>query len=65
MYVDPDFLKMFTFPLLTGNVEKALADPNSLVLTETLAKTLFGSTNPVGKIVKFDNQHILMVSAVA
>jgi ABC-type antimicrobial peptide transport system permease subunit len=65
MYVDPDFLKMFTFPLLAGNVEKALADPNSLVLTETLAKTLFGSTNPVGKIVKFDNQHILMVSAVA
>jgi hypothetical protein len=65
VYVDPDFLKMFTFPLLTGNVEKALADPNSLVLTETLAKTLFGSTNPVGKMVKFDNQHILMVSAVA
>ena len=65
MYVDPDFLKIFTFQLLAGNVEKALADPNSLVLTETLAKTLFGSTNPVGKIVKFDNQHILMVSAVA
>ncbi|WP_423147752.1 ABC transporter permease [Rubrolithibacter danxiaensis] len=64
IYVDPDFLKMFTFPLSSGNMEKALTDPNSVVLTETLAKTLFGSTNPIGKIIKFDNQFNVMVSAV-
>lgn len=65
MYVDPAFLKMFTFPLLNGNVEKALTEANSIVLTETLAKTLFGSGNPIGKMLKFDNQHSLIVSAVA
>ncbi|HEY0056783.1 MAG TPA: ABC transporter permease [Pedobacter sp.] len=64
IYVDPDFLKMFSFPLISGNIEKALALPNSVVLTETLAKTLFGSANPVGKIIKLDNQHNVMVSAV-
>lgn len=64
IYVDPDFLKMFTFPLSNGNLEKALSEPNSVVLTETLAKTLFGSTNPIGKMIKFDNQFNVMVSAI-
>jgi len=63
-YVDPDFLQMFTFPLLEGNVETALKDPNSIVLTQSLAKALFGSVNPIGKTVKLDNQYNVMVTAI-
>jgi ABC-type antimicrobial peptide transport system permease subunit len=64
IYVDQDFLKIFTFPVINGTVENALTNPNSVVLTKSLANTLFGSQNPVGKIVKFDNQFSVMVSAV-
>jgi ABC-type antimicrobial peptide transport system permease subunit len=64
-YVDEAFLKMFSFPLIKGNIEQALRDPNSIVLTESLAKTLFGSNDAIGKIVKLDNQYSVQVSAVA
>lgn len=40
-YVDNSFLTMFSFPLLAGNSAKALKDPYSVVLSETLAKKIF------------------------
>jgi putative ABC transport system permease protein len=63
-YVDPDFLKMLNFPLVKGNPETALNDPNSIILTESLAKALFGTANPIGKVIKVDNQNSVQVSAV-
>lgn len=64
LYVDPDFLQMFTFPLVEGNIETALNDANSVVLTESLAKALFGEGNAVGKTLKVDNQYNVMVTGV-
>lgn len=63
-YVDPDFLTMFSFPLLKGNVATVLTDPNSIVLTQSLAVTLFGREDPIGKTIKLDNQHTLQVTGV-
>ena len=63
-YVDPDFLKMFSFPVVKGNVETALNDPNSIVLTESVATTLFGKENPIGKTVRIDNEYNVHVTAV-
>ena len=65
IYVDPDFLKMFTFPLVKGNVSTALTDPNSIVLVESLAKTLFGKEDPIGKTIKLDNKYNVLVTAIA
>jgi putative ABC transport system permease protein len=63
-FADPGFLKMFTFPLVRGNVETALKDPYSIVLTQSLSQTLFGDDNPLGKVIRLDNRHDLIVSAV-
>ncbi len=49
-YVDSTFLQMFNFELLKGNRETVLQRPNSLLLTETSAKKLFGTEDPMGKI---------------
>ncbi|HEY1202948.1 MAG TPA: ABC transporter permease, partial [Niastella sp.] len=65
LHVDPDFLQMLSFPLVKGNAASALNDPNAIVLTESLATALFGKEDPIGKIIKLDNQYPLMVSAVA
>jgi len=51
-YVDPNFLQVFTFPLIKGNKEKALQMANTLVLTERAGKKLFGSADPIGRIIK-------------
>jgi putative ABC transport system permease protein len=63
-FADPGFLKMFTYPLVKGKIENALNDPYSIVLSESLSQTLFGNADPLGKVVKLDNKHDLIVSAV-
>jgi putative ABC transport system permease protein len=52
-YVDPSFFKMFTFPFVKGNPETALSLPNSIVITEDLAKRFFGNEEPLGKQVTY------------
>ncbi|RDB07479.1 ABC transporter permease [Runella aurantiaca] len=52
---DPDFFKIFSFPLLKGNRETALRDINSVVLSENMAKTAFGTQDPMGKIIFLGN----------
>lgn len=63
-YVDPDFLGMFSFPLVKGDVKTALEDPNSIILTESLAGALFGTEDPIGKSIRVDNEHDVQVTAV-
>src|ERR1700722_2770774 len=45
---DPGFFKLFTFPLLKGDPAIALSGPRKVVLTERLAKKLFGDADPMG-----------------
>jgi len=52
---DPSFLSMFDFPMVEGKAEGALDDPYSLVLTQHMAKGLFGSEDPMGKMVRVDD----------
>lgn len=59
-----DFLKIFQHPLVQGNVDQVLKDPYSIVLTQKMATQLFGTTAPVGKIVRIDNQYDLTVTGI-
>ena len=63
-FADPDFLRMFSFPLVKGNADKVLSDPYSIVLTESLANALFGKADPIGKVIKVDNQYDVKVTGV-
>lgn len=51
-YVDPEFLSIFSFPLLQGNANTALQKPNSIILTESSAKKLFGDEAAFGKTIE-------------
>lgn len=62
--VDADFLDMFSFPLLEGNVKTVLSDVNSVVITQDLSNKLFGNDDPMGKIVKLDNADNFMVTGI-
>ncbi|SKA36830.1 ABC-type antimicrobial peptide transport system, permease component [Chitinophaga eiseniae] len=62
--VQEDFLKIFGFRLLQGNVASVFKDPFSIVLTQSAAEALFGKENPVGRMVRLDNQHDLAVTGV-
>jgi putative ABC transport system permease protein len=62
--VAPDFLKIFQYPLVKGNVNSVLKDPFSIVLDESTAKALFGDDDPVNKTIRIDNQHDVKVTGV-
>jgi len=48
---DSCFLKMFNFPLISGNPNTIFNDPGSVALTQNASKKLFGNDNPIGKHV--------------
>lgn len=50
-FADTNFFKVFNIKMRSGNYKTALADPSSIVLTETTAKKYFGDKNPIGKII--------------
>ena len=56
LFADSSFFRMFTFPLLHGNPETALADPFSIVITENTAIKYFGKTDVIGKTLKVEEQ---------
>lgn len=47
--VDPSFFRIFELPFVQGSAATALADVNSIVLTEREAIRWFGSTDAIGK----------------
>ena len=49
---DGDFFDIFTYTWFAGNPETALTDPNSIILTGSLADKLFGGENPIGKSIQ-------------
>jgi putative ABC transport system permease protein len=63
-FVDTAFLDVFTFELLQGNPATALAEPNSIVLTEQIARKYFGDEDPMGKILRLNDQTSLKVTGI-
>ncbi|HEY1062249.1 MAG TPA: ABC transporter permease [Daejeonella sp.] len=59
-----DFLKIFQYPLLSGDVSSAMKDPYSIILTESTAKSLFGDEDPMNKMVRIDNRQDLKVTGI-
>jgi len=49
-YVDPDFLDMFTLPMVAGNKQEML-NPNNVLISEEMANALYGQEDPLGKAI--------------
>lgn len=50
---DANFLKIFDFPMLSGDRATALKEPNTIVITEELAMRIFGKVDVLGKMLKW------------
>ncbi|WP_293879644.1 MULTISPECIES: ABC transporter permease [unclassified Sphingobacterium] len=62
--VDPAFMQIFEFKILRGNNNNALGDKKSIVLTESLARNIFGDVDPLDKTVMLDDKEPYKVTAV-
>ncbi|RYZ81622.1 MAG: hypothetical protein EOP04_23605, partial [Proteobacteria bacterium] len=51
-------------PTFAFSRKQVLKNVNSIILTKTFAKKLFGNEDPINKTVKLENQEVLKVEAV-
>jgi len=58
------FFNIFSYPLLSGDARTALTEPNTVVLSESVAKKFFGSENPVGKTILKNKKSAYKVTGV-
>jgi len=63
IYMQPEGPEMLTYHMLHGS-RKALNDPTSLMLSASMAKSLFGAADPMDQIVKIDDKYIVKVRGV-
>jgi putative ABC transport system permease protein len=64
IYADADLFRMMTFPALSGDPGAVLRDPHAVVLTESMAKRLFGNENAMGKMLLIDDTVPVKVEAI-
>ncbi len=62
--VSEHFFDMFSWKFMIGSPSTALPDVNSIVLTQSTAKALFGNDNPINKVVKVDKDYDARVTAI-
>ncbi|UHG92175.1 ABC transporter permease [Spirosoma oryzicola] len=63
-FAEPQLFSIIDADWLIGNPQATLSTPNSVVLTEKYARKYFGTANPIGKTLRFDNQLDLNVTGV-
>lgn len=64
IFADPDFFKIFSFPIIKGSPAPIGDDKNSIAISQKMASRLFGSDDPIGKVIKVSKQYDVEVKAV-
>jgi len=63
-FVEPDYFKIFNFPLAYGNKREILTQPHTALVTENLAKKLFGKSNAIGQQIKLNHKRIYTITGI-
>ncbi len=63
-FVDTGFLSVFGFPFTQGEPGQALKDMYDIVVTQKMAKRLFGNEDPMGRSIRIDNKADFTVTGV-
>ena len=49
---DSTFYQVFSFPLIKGDIDNVLNEPNTIVLSESTAKKYFGEEDPINQVIQ-------------
>jgi ABC-type antimicrobial peptide transport system permease subunit len=64
IYADSSFLQVFSFPLVKGDAHTALQRPDAILITAEMAAKYFGHDNPIGKVLRKNNNNNVVVTGV-
>ncbi|MCP4726458.1 MAG: FtsX-like permease family protein, partial [bacterium] len=62
--VDPSFLKMFSFPLIEGDAETALSEPNTVLITMNAVGKYFPDEDPIGKTIIYNTWNSFRITGI-
>ena len=63
-FAEDDFFRIFKLPLIKGDFRSALKAPGSVILTESMAKKLFGDAEPIGRMLELNGKIHATVTGV-
>jgi len=63
-FAEPNILKMYDYEFISGDSKTALQNPLSVILTESTAKTLFGTTDVLNKSVRYQDKENLTITGI-
>ncbi len=64
LYADKNIFNVFSIPIVEGTGGMSLEDPNSILLSRSLAKKYFGEEAPIGKSLIFNKEKLLTVRGI-
>ena len=64
LWVESSVFEMFSLPLLRGDSKTALSRPYTMVVTEPLARRLFGESDPIGQVIRYNEAFDCMVTGI-
>ncbi len=62
-WVQHDFPEMFSLNMISGKKD-ALTDPSSVLLSKTLARSIFGDAGPLNRTIRINNEYVMKVAGV-
>lgn len=63
IFAEPQLVDMLSLKMMKGSSE-GLKEPGSVILSESLAKVIFGSADPLNKILKLNNELDVKVTGI-
>ncbi len=63
-FTDPSFFEIFSLPLLKGDSQTVLKEPNTAVLSRNMAQKLFREADPIGKTLRVENHDDFTVTGI-
>ncbi len=64
LYVDNDIFNIFSVPFIRGNAEQALINPDSIVISQSMAYKYFAEEDPLGKKLSVDSNDFQITGIV-
>ncbi len=64
LFADSAFFRVFGYELLRGDVRTALSAPNSMIISERMAKKYFGDEDPIGKTLRYELKQDLLITGI-
>ena len=64
VFPDSNFFAVFSIPVLKGNPKTVLTEPNTVVITETIARKYFGVQDPIGQTLTLGSRGLFRVTGV-